>query len=236
MKVVLAAIGGFMAAAVLLGCGALLAVHFLINPPAGSPGPAPGSAMESDVLDNGQALERIAPRPLTESQLAMVRSAVPNGPGGRSGDGVDMMTTAATGREGEATEANEGVADSATADPAEATALAAHLEWCAQRYRSYRPRDNSYTPYGGGRAVCVSPYSEGAGEGELSAPPARGDGYAEGEVELLQASAGSADDGGYRAFGDAHVAYCFSRYRSYDPADNSYQPFGGGPRRQCLSD
>ncbi len=30
-----------------------------------------------------------------------------------------------------------------------------------------------------------------------------------------------------------HVDYCFSRYRSYRPEDNSYQPYSGGPRRQC---
>ncbi|WP_363220799.1 BA14K family protein [Mesorhizobium sp.] len=30
-----------------------------------------------------------------------------------------------------------------------------------------------------------------------------------------------------------HVQYCFSRYRSYRPEDNSYQPYSGGPRRQC---
>jgi hypothetical protein len=30
-----------------------------------------------------------------------------------------------------------------------------------------------------------------------------------------------------------HVSDCFSRYRSYRLADNSYQPFGGGPRQQC---
>jgi hypothetical protein len=30
-----------------------------------------------------------------------------------------------------------------------------------------------------------------------------------------------------------HVQSCFDRYRSYRPEDNSYQPFDGGPRRQC---
>ncbi|MER8725965.1 BA14K family protein [Mesorhizobium sp. M1027] len=29
------------------------------------------------------------------------------------------------------------------------------------------------------------------------------------------------------------MQYCFSRYRSYRPEDNSYQPHSGGPRRQC---
>ncbi|MER9869926.1 BA14K family protein [Mesorhizobium sp. M0136] len=29
------------------------------------------------------------------------------------------------------------------------------------------------------------------------------------------------------------MQYCFSRYRSYRPADNTYQPYSGGPRSQC---
>ena len=34
----------------------------------------------------------------------------------------------------------------------------AHVEWCLQRYNSYRPQDNSYQPYGGPRRQCVSPF------------------------------------------------------------------------------
>lgn len=33
-----------------------------------------------------------------------------------------------------------------------------HVEWCANRYRSYRAYDNTYQPYGGPRRLCVSPY------------------------------------------------------------------------------
>jgi len=29
--------------------------------------------------------------------------------------------------------------------------------------------------------------------------------------------------------------WCGARYRSYDPADNTYQPYGGGPRRTCAA-
>ncbi|MGJ7043679.1 hypothetical protein J2Y63_006965 [Shinella sp. BE166] len=29
--------------------------------------------------------------------------------------------------------------------------------------------------------------------------------------------------------------WCGARYRSYDPTDNTYQPFGGGTRRPCAS-
>jgi BA14K-like protein len=32
-----------------------------------------------------------------------------------------------------------------------------------------------------------------------------------------------------------HIAMCQQRYRSYDAANNSYQPFDGGPRRPCVT-
>jgi hypothetical protein len=35
----------------------------------------------------------------------------------------------------------------------------AHVEWCYNRYRSYRAWDNTYQPYNGPRRQCVSPYS-----------------------------------------------------------------------------
>lgn len=33
-----------------------------------------------------------------------------------------------------------------------------HVNWCANRYRSYRAYDNTYQPYGGPRRQCYSPY------------------------------------------------------------------------------
>ena len=38
----------------------------------------------------------------------------------------------------------------------------------------------------------------------------------------------------YRPAGDAHVRWCYNRYRSYRAWDNSFQPYNG-PRRQCRS-
>jgi len=35
---------------------------------------------------------------------------------------------------------------------------AAHVQWCSQKYRSYRPADNSFQPYNGPRRECRSPY------------------------------------------------------------------------------
>lgn len=34
-----------------------------------------------------------------------------------------------------------------------------HIDWCYDRYRSYRASDNTFQPYRGGRQECVSPYS-----------------------------------------------------------------------------
>jgi len=34
----------------------------------------------------------------------------------------------------------------------------AHVEWCYDRYRSYRASDNTFQPYNGPRQQCYSPY------------------------------------------------------------------------------
>ena len=35
----------------------------------------------------------------------------------------------------------------------------AHVQWCYDRYRSYRAYDNTFQPYNGPRRQCYSPYS-----------------------------------------------------------------------------
>jgi len=35
----------------------------------------------------------------------------------------------------------------------------AHVDWCYDRWRSYRASDNTYQPNNGPRRQCVSPYS-----------------------------------------------------------------------------
>jgi len=34
-----------------------------------------------------------------------------------------------------------------------------HIQWCYNRYRSYRASDNTFQPYNGPRQQCYSPYS-----------------------------------------------------------------------------
>ncbi len=33
-----------------------------------------------------------------------------------------------------------------------------HVEWCSDRYRSYRASSNTFQPFNGGRRICYSPY------------------------------------------------------------------------------
>ncbi|RUW88209.1 BA14K family protein [Mesorhizobium sp. M7A.F.Ca.US.010.02.1.1] len=100
-----------------------------------------------------------------------------------------------------------------------------HLAWCASRYRSYHPDDNSYRSYSGQLRPCISPYLQAAGQ---PVPLVAGDGDENGAGLGVYVA-----DGGGEALSADHVDYCFSRYRSYRPEDNSYQPYSGGPRRQC---
>ncbi len=96
-----------------------------------------------------------------------------------------------------------------------------HVTWCSARYRSYDPTDNTYHSYSGEIRDCTSPYQTGVTAG-----------ISEGEAELLTVSNEPASSNAYAVQGD-HVASCMQRYRSYRPSDNTYQPYGGGPRRQC---
>ncbi|TIM08088.1 MAG: BA14K family protein [Mesorhizobium sp.] len=110
---------------------------------------------------------------------------------------------------------------------------AAHVEWCASRYRSYRPSDDHYTSYSGEQRPCISPYLD-AGAADRAAQPADdGPSYVEATDTWSMDGDVPADESGGAWLPPDHVQYCFSRYRSYRPEDNTYQPYSGGPRRQC---
>jgi hypothetical protein len=87
----------------------------------------------------------------------------------------------------------------------------ANNEPCKQRYKSYRADDNSYQPLNGGpRRQCD------AGSTAI----ARAD-------HPSNTVADNASQG--------HETWCQSRYSSYNPSDDSYQPLGSGKRRLCTS-
>jgi hypothetical protein len=108
---------------------------------------------------------------------------------------------------------------------AKAELPAAHVEWCASRYRSYQPETNSYRSYTGRERPCISPYSD------VTAQPLN-DGYV--EASYASVNGYTSTDEVRPELSPDHVQNCFSRYRSYRPVDNTYQPYSGGPRRQCL--
>lgn len=110
--------------------------------------------------------------------------------------------------------------NSAPQTSASTTLSSDHVNWCTHRYRSYRPDDNSYRSYSGVARECISPFSDHNVVTRPSSASPENIGYAE-----------AAASSGYQSA--QHVDYCFSHYRSYRPEDNTYQPFGGGPRRQC---
>lgn len=97
----------------------------------------------------------------------------------------------------------------------------AHLAWCYARYRSYDLNDNSYNAFSGARRECISPYIDQSVSEEEEAV-----GYVEASVQTVETS-------GPESLGAEHVQSCFDRYHSYRPEDNSYQPYGGGPRLEC---
>lgn len=101
-----------------------------------------------------------------------------------------------------------------------------HVNWCRERYRSYRPESNSYRPYAGGSRECVSPFFEETTAGEDEAILVEASSSEPiGDVNFHQAAT--------TQFSDEHIMSCFERYRSYRPRDNTYQPYNGGPRVQC---
>lgn len=94
------------------------------------------------------------------------------------------------------------------------TAVAA---WCAERYRSYRASDNTYQPYVGARRQCEPDFSDAVRSTTTS--------------EVAQYSSSTAETS---YAGDSHTQWCFARYRSYNPDNNTYRALGG-EIRSCVS-
>ncbi|WP_170117214.1 BA14K family protein [Neorhizobium alkalisoli] len=131
----------------------------------------------------------------------------------------------------------------------------AQAQWCFARYRSYRVEDNSYQPYGGSsRRQCkapgatvtqaAAPIAEDVAAGPDDRQMSRDDGRPPQRQEIPyddQPAYGIEADYAEPEAADSatpvgvHEEWCFGRYRSYRPDDNSYQPFDGGPRRACQS-
>jgi hypothetical protein len=238
MRIFLAILSGFCLTLIVFAGGAATTVAFLTTEPEHDAAPSlKAEAMPwtgkpvtvktaaNDPEDIGlqagpekpDATQQTKPSPTTAQAAELIEPAA-------ASEAVDNMTTAATSP------------DTTSAEPASLEPepqptfqlSAAHLEWCSQHYRSYEPSSNSYTAYSGEQRECVSPYSDGNGmlvEADDAAPQAQ-------SAALVTAAHSEEMPAG--VYMDAeHIQSCFERYRSYRPEDNTYQPYGGGPRQQC---
>lgn len=96
-----------------------------------------------------------------------------------------------------------------------------HVSWCSSKYRSYDPIDNTYRSFSGLVHDCTSPF-----ESDVTTDIQVGD------AELMTVS-NEASGSSAQSFQSHSIAICMERYRSYRVSDNTYQPYGGGPRKQC---
>ncbi|MGE0499437.1 MAG: BA14K family protein [Rhizobiaceae bacterium] len=245
MKPLGAVIGGFVLSFGMFIAGMVFAIFVVMAEPGREPAPA------VDVTDAWTS----EPRGVNVAAQGFERvpAAAPTGKVAPAAEPeVDTMTTAALPETTEPA-AVEPDAASNEAQSAEERAAArlyqAHAEWCSRQYRSYDAATNSYTPYEGGRRECMSPYAAqyaALSGGEVPETNQRfvpqDDGWTEVEDESFSMdrewSTGPVEyavdeTSGYLVVDDTHIQSCFDRYQSYRPEDNSYQPFGGGPRMQC---
>jgi hypothetical protein len=215
MKNLLAILGGFTVSLGMFVGGLAVATYFLAVDPVAEPARAGDVAeiwaIEPRRVDTAsQDYERIGDPVVAPDEIMMAMAS------------TGTMTDAnALGLDSSSSDGNLEVASlsgDVELEQSEPTALpAAHVAWCANRYRSYREETNTYRPYSGGKQTCVSPYAD------EQVSDRSGD-------AAVQSASASVMAGGLSA---SHIRDCQSRYRSYRVSDNSYQPYGGGPRRQC---
>ena len=216
MKPALAVISGFLVSSAVFISGAAVATYLIMTEPLEGPEISrDANALWSQKAGAAEAkageVRHVSPGSDRDTADARIeeeetRSETMASAGPRVED-VDVVSTSSIST-------TDG-AESEQASGPGARLPAAHVEWCYSKYRSYRPETNSYTAYSGEVRSCVSPYSTAATPASNDVGERR---YATTEMTTLS---------------DTHVQDCLSRYRSYRPEDNTYQPYGGGPRRQC---
>ncbi|MBW9065891.1 BA14K family protein [Rhizobium herbae] len=150
---------------------------------------------------SAQQFERVPPVSVRPQEVRHAQAA--------ADDGRKMQAMNAAGLDKAAVDRT--LVTGAVEGPTDADRQAA-LEWCRNRYRSYRPADNSYQPYHGPRRPCQPPF-----------------------VARSDANDGTPLAGEATTYGnDMHAQWCAARYRSYNARDNTYHSYDGR-RRTCRS-
>ena len=140
---------------------------------------------------------------------------------------VAELTVESEVDEGEAAIDHMATSSIASQDTPETALSDNHVAWCSQRYRSYRKEDNSYTSYSGRSRECISPYSSATDSADDDPS------YVEASITRSSSAAPYQDEAVANGLNSDHTASCFARYSSYRAEDNTYQPYGNGPRKQC---
>lgn len=244
MKMLAALIAGLLLSMTTFVAGLVIAITFLNaggpeHPLDGDDVTALWSSEPVTIEKSAQTFERLPARPVPKAQAvaalsqaaAGARAAVDATPAEARQETEPMVDPVVTGA----------IDTQAETDKEQASwRNSAHVDWCKRRFRSYDVETNSYRPYGGGTRSCESPYSDVA-ETELSPDDADSrdpEGTVRRQHSQVDADQGAMEqvtyaEGPETLADDDHVQSCFARYRSYRPEDNSYQPYDGGPRRQC---
>ena len=213
MKLVLAILAGFGTTFAIFGGGAFTAIYL-----AAAPSQNPGSHWNAT---NPWATSAAQGRDLgnqpTRKELDQAKQA--QATSSKADESLDVTTPTTDPMKTAAAQA-------ANSHLPGSTLSSAHIEWCSERYRSYDPSDDSYNSYSGVRRKCIPDFSDlpdqtKGGDASSTKPTAA----------LIQAAA--ADEMPASGVTSEHVQSCFDRYRSYRPEDNTYQPYGSAPRRQC---
>ena len=242
MKALLGIVSGFMLTLVVFGSGLAFATWLLAAKPVRQMTPAIGVS----------ELWTKDARPIDPDQQQLERIPAKQGPSATIDGTADVKTASivapADAGTMPATDGKTATMSSTERPPQQASVElpAAHVEWCENRYRSYRPEENNYRSYSGELRPCISPYLDAAASTEarqidlpgVTDDQAETNGYA---TDGYATTYGLPDEAGPDELAGGedqqlsadHVDSCFSRYRSYRPEDNSYQPYDGGPRRQC---
>jgi penicillin-binding protein 1A len=122
-------------------------------------------------------------------------------------------------------------------DSRNSTPVSCNTAACEKAYHSFRASDCTYQPYRGARRLCEKAGNSDASD-ERHNDERRADSGAQSffpftEVPADRLRMQTPDVAAGRQPPRCDVDRCVRRYRSFDPSDCTYQPYGGGPRRFC---
>jgi 1A family penicillin-binding protein len=113
------------------------------------------------------------------------------------------------------------------------TSTRCNISACSSTYHSFRASDCTYQPYEGSRRLCeIRPE-----RGDLTLGRGRGEGTVANAPEPEKPHSPALDVSPFWRAPPAEAAcnyeLCSSHFRSFDPSDCTYKPYGGGPRQRC---